>query len=184
MPINFKMDDPIQGAWSLLQLTNDSIVKCAETAFTKVKLTPQQFYVLAAIKNIGDPALPTDVAKWLDRNTNTITLIIDRMEKDGLVSRVRDLKDRRALRLLISARGLKLYEQATKPSHELPKIILSSLSQDELKTLIGLLGKVRQKTFEYRKIEDKVASEASMKEKKHELKNPVKKKVTKTKSKK
>lgn len=176
MPINFKIDDPIQGVWSLLQLTNDSIVKCAETAFTKVKLTPQQFYVLAAIKNIGDPVLPTDVAKWLDRNTNTITLIIDRMEKDGLVSRVRDLKDRRALRLLISPRGLKLYEQATRPSRELPKTILSALSADELSTLINLLEKIRQKTFEYRKIEDKVANEDSMKKKKHELKNPVQKK--------
>ena len=176
MPINFKIDDPVQGVWSLLQLTNDSIVKCAETAFTKSKLTPQQFYVLAAIKNIGDPVLPTDVAKWLDRNTNTITLIIDRMEKDGLVSRVRDLKDRRALRLLISTRGQKLYEQALRPSRELPKIILAGLSADELKTLINLLEKVRQKTFEYRKIEDKVADESSMKKKKHELKVPVKKK--------
>jgi DNA-binding MarR family transcriptional regulator len=182
MPIKFKVDDPIQGVWSLLQLTNDSIVKCAETAFTKVKLTPQQFYVLAAIKNIGDPVLPTDVAKWLDRNTNTITLIIDRMEKDGLVSRVRDLKDRRALRLLISAKGQKLYEQALKPSKELPKVILAGLSADELKTLINLLEKVRQKTFEFRKIEDKVSNEDSMKKKKHELKNPLpKKKATKSK---
>ena len=176
MPINFKIDDPVQGAWSMIQLTNDSIVKCAETAFTKVKLTPQQFYVLAAIKNIGDPVLPTDVAKWLDRNTNTITLIIDRMEKDGLVSRVRDLKDRRALRLLVSPRGQKLYEQAVRPSRELPRIILSALAVDELKTLNNLLGKIRSKTFEYRKIEDKVANEDSMKKKKHELKNPVPKK--------
>lgn len=176
MPINFNIEDPVQGAWSLLQLTNDSTVKCAESAFAKVKLTPQQFAVLAAIKNIGDPVLPTDVAKWLDRNTNTITLIIDRMEKDGLVSRVRDLKDRRALRLLISPRGQKLYDQAVKPARELPKAILSVLSAEELKTLIQTLEKIRQKTFEYRNIEDKVADEDSMKEKKHELKVPLRKK--------
>jgi DNA-binding MarR family transcriptional regulator len=58
-------------------------VKCAETAFAKIKLTPQQFSVSRRYQNIGDPVLPTEVAKWLDRNTNTITLIIDRMEKDG-----------------------------------------------------------------------------------------------------
>jgi DNA-binding MarR family transcriptional regulator len=176
MPINFNIEDPIQGAWSLLQLTTDSTVKCAEAAFAKIKLTPQQFSVLAAIKNIGDPVLPTDVAKWLDRNTNTITLIIDRMEKDSMVERIRDLKDRRALRLVITARGQKLYDQAVKPSRELPKIILSVLTADELKTLIQTLEKIRQKTFEYRKVEDKVTDEDSMKEKKHELKNPARKK--------
>jgi MarR family transcriptional regulator, organic hydroperoxide resistance regulator len=178
MPINFNIDDPIQGAWSLLQLTTDSTVKCAETAFAKVKLTPQQFSVLAAIKSIGDPALPTDVAKWLDRNTNTITLIVDRMEKDGLVERIRDLKDRRALRLVVTSRGQKLYDQAVKPSRELPKIILSALTSEELSTLIPILEKIRQKTFEYRKIEDKVTDEKEIKQKKHELKNPKNKKKT------
>jgi DNA-binding MarR family transcriptional regulator len=176
MPINFNIEDPIQGAWSLLQLTTDSTVKCAESAFAKIKLTPQQFSVLSAIKNIGDPALPTDVAKWLDRNTNTITLIVDRMEKDGLVERIRDLKDRRALRLVVTSRGQKLYEQAVKPSRELPKIIMAALTTNELQTLITILEKVRQKTFEYRKIEDKVTDEKDIKQKKHELKNPGRKK--------
>jgi len=176
MPINFNIEDPIQGAWSLLQLTTDSTVKCAESAFSKVKLTPQQFSVLAAIRNIGDPVLPTDVAKWLDRNTNTITLIIDRMEKDSLVERIRDLKDRRALRLVVTPKGQKLYDQAVKPSRELPKAILSVLTEEELKSLIQILEKIRQKTFEYRKIEDKVADEESMKERKHELKTPPRKK--------
>jgi MarR family transcriptional regulator, organic hydroperoxide resistance regulator len=176
MPINFSIQDPVQGAWSLLQLTTDSTVKCAESAFSRIKLTPQQFSVLAAIKNIGDPVLPTEVAKWLDRNTNTITLIIDRMEKDGLVSRVRDLKDRRALRLLVSPKGQKLYEQALKPSRELPRVILSALTAEELKTLIQILDKIRQKTFEYRKVEDKVTNEKVLKERKRELKNPKTKK--------
>ena len=176
MPINFNIEDPIQGAWSLLQLTTDSTVKCAESAFARVKLTPQQFSVLAAIRNIGDPVLPTDVAKWLDRNTNTITLIIDRMEKDSLVERIRDLKDRRALRLVITPKGQRLYEQAVKPSRELPKAIFSALTEQELKSLILILDKIRQKTFEYRKIEDKVGDEESMKERKHELKTPPRKK--------
>ena len=172
MPINFTIDDPVQGAWTLLQLTTDSTVKCAESAFAKVKLTPQQFSVLAAIRNIGDPVLPTDVAKWLDRNTNTITLIIDRMEKDNMVERIRDLKDRRALRLVITPKGQKLFEQAIKPSRELPKVILSALTDDELKKFIMILEKIRAKTFEYRKIEDKVTDEDSVKERKHELQDP------------
>ncbi len=178
MPVKFKIKDPVQNSWSLLQLTCDSLLKCSESSLFKTnnKLTPQQFSVLAAIKSIGDPVLPTDVASWLDRNTNTITLSVDRMEKDGLVSRIRDLKDRRAIRLVVSPLGQKLYEQAVKPSHEVARTILSVLSKEELEALDKLMEKIRQKSFEYRQVEDKVKDEKDLKKHRPELKEPLKKK--------
>jgi DNA-binding MarR family transcriptional regulator len=137
--------------------SDESITKCEEEEFSKIGVLPQQFHILRAIKYIPGVVTPSIVANWVDRNPNSITLIINRMEKDGLVKRKRDLTDRRALRLIITPKGEELYKRTLKTAlRELPKTILSTLSESELSTLIILLNKVREQTFKLRKIEDKV----------------------------
>ncbi len=163
MPVKFAFGNPILGAWALYRQTYNSITRCEEALFAKLGLTPQQYMVLLAIKYIHGPVTPTDVANWLDRNTNSITLIVDRMEKDGLVTRVRDLPDRRALRLVITPKGKEAFDRATGPGWELIQEIMSCFSEEELKTFIRLLGKMRGKTFEYlniREVEEVQAKDA------------------------
>ena len=156
MAIKLVIDDYKFKAWSLLHYTYISINKCEEELFDKKGLTAQQFAVLMAIKYIQEPVTQTDVANWLDRNTNSITLIIDRMARDGLVKRERDLKDRRAVRLVITPKGQELLEQTRTPAAELYKDMLSCLSEKELVTFTETLEKIIDKSFQYRKITDKV----------------------------
>lgn len=156
MPVRIFLKEPIEDTWLTFHQTYDSITKCKDDVFTTVGLPYQQFIVIGAIKHIGDRATPTNIANWLDRNRNTITLIIDRMEKDGLVKRVRDLKDRRRLRLVITTKGEEKRKGALKPAREISEKLLSVLSPEELSTFATLLRRVREATFEYRNIKDQV----------------------------
>jgi DNA-binding MarR family transcriptional regulator len=63
------------------------------------------------------PVTVTDVAHWLDRKTNVISMLIDRMVKDGLVTRVQDMSNRRSLRLKITPKG----EQTTLTGNKLTR---------------------------------------------------------------
>ena len=149
MPIKFALSHPILKIWILLRQTYISVSKCEEATIAKAGLTLQQYKVLMAIKYINDPVTPTEVARWLDRNTNSITLLVDRMEKDKLVKRLRDLQDRRSVRLVITKKGKEAFERATDPSWELIQQIMSCLSEEELHTLSTLFEKVRERAFEY-----------------------------------
>lgn len=156
MPVRICKGDPIGDAWLLLHQTHDSVIKCEEETFTNVDMSPQQYQVLRAMKYINGTITPTVVANFLDRKPNSITLITDRMEKSGLVKRIRDLEDRRAVRLIVTTEGDKRYEQAGEPANKLPRAILSVLTQEELSTLTRLLQNIRERTFELRNIKDKV----------------------------
>ena len=149
MPVKFAFNNPILRAWLLIHQTYNSVSKCEDTIFAKAGITTQQHAVLMAIKYINDPVTPSAVANWLDRNTNAITLIIDRMESDGMVKMARDLRDRRSLRLVITQKGENLLKQATVPGWELVQEIVSCLSEEELQTFIRLMEKVRGKAFQY-----------------------------------
>ena len=109
-----------------------------------------------AIKDIPDPVLQKAVADWLDRNHNSISLILDRMVRDGLIERARDLDDRRAVRLVISPKGEKIYQQGRHLVSGLVSEIMSDLSDKEIRTFIRILEKIQDKTFLIRSLKDKV----------------------------
>jgi len=149
MPVKFLFDEPRLKAWLLCHQTYNLVLKCEDAVFAKVGLTTQQHAVLMAIKYIQNPVTPSDVAHWLDRNTNSISLIVDRMEKQGLVKRVRDLRDRRSLRLVMTRKGKESFDQATMIGWVLIQEILSGLTAEDLVTLSDLMERIRGKAFEH-----------------------------------
>ena len=156
MPVKLSFNDPMREAALLLHQAVFSIDKCEDKLFREVEVSPKQYSALAAIKHLQDPVTPTDVANWLDRNTNSITLMIDRLEREGLVTRARDLKDRRSLRISITEKGLEAFRRGSKPRRELPREIMSCLNPEELQELNRLLSKVLDKTYEVRNVKEKV----------------------------
>ena len=148
MTVKFVFNQPKLDVWVLCHQTYNLVSRCEEIAFAESGLTPQQHGVLMAMKYIKGSVTVTDVAHWLDRNTNSISTLVDRMEKDGLVKRVRDLRDRRSVRLITTRKGKEKFDQATKSGWKLIEKLLSSFSEEELKTFARLMGKLREKAFE------------------------------------
>ncbi|MGD9116280.1 MAG: MarR family transcriptional regulator [Dehalococcoidia bacterium] len=149
MAVKFGVDSPLLSTWLLIHQTYNLVLKCEDAVFAKEGLTTEHHAVLMAIKLIGSQAIVTDVARFLDRSPNTISLIADRMEKRGLIKKMRDLRDRRLVRLVITSEGNKVFEGANIASWELMRQILSPLSEKEQLVLSDLLETVRQKAFGY-----------------------------------
>jgi len=149
MPIKFEFENPDKGAWVLLRQTYNLIVKCEDRIFSEYGLTTEQHVVLMVIKHIDGPVRPTDVARWLDRSVNSVSMIIDRMVKAGLVRRVRDRKDRRTVFLTITSKAEKAYVLATAAGWGLIQEILSPLSDQDKLALKRLLETLRDKAYDY-----------------------------------
>jgi hypothetical protein len=84
MPVKLRLKNPMLRSWILFQQTTHSIARCEDNLFRKMGMTYQQFVVIMTIKYAPSPVTQTDVYESLDRNDNTISLNIDRMEKAGL----------------------------------------------------------------------------------------------------
>ena len=149
MPIKFEFENPDKRTWILLRQIHNLVTKCEDRVFSEYRLTTEQHAVLMAIKHIDGPVRPTDVARWLDRSVNSVSMITDRMVKAGLVKRVRDRKDRRVVFLTVTSRAEKAYVLASVAGWELIQEILSPLSDEDKHTLIKLLETLRDKTYDY-----------------------------------
>ena len=149
MPIKFKFEDSYKGAWILLRQAYNLILKCEDRVFSEYGLTTEQHAVLMVIKHIDAPVRPTDVARWLDRSVNSVSMIVDRMVKAGLVRRTRDRKDRRTVFVTITSKAEKAFVPATAAGWGLIQEILSPLSDEDRLTLIKLLEALRDKAYDY-----------------------------------
>jgi MarR family transcriptional regulator, organic hydroperoxide resistance regulator len=108
--------------------------------------TFQQFAVLLVMKQMGENANATEMAKMLNKNTNTLSTILDRMEAKGLVKKNRDTEDRRIVYAIMTEKGKKKLVATEKANWELFDKLASSFSLEELKTLNALLEKLIKTT--------------------------------------
>ncbi len=108
----------------------------------KSGLTTAQFGVLEALYNKGDLRIYEIIEKILTTSGN-ITVVIKNLEKDGLVKKNLDPKDKRSTIISITDEGKKIIEDIL-PNHiENISNIFSVLTDEEKVTLINILKKFK-----------------------------------------
>ena len=107
-------------------------------------LSPSQFGVLEVLYHLGSMCQGQIGAKIL-KSSGNITMVIDNLEKHGLVRRVRDVQDRRRITISLTEKGSQLIGQLL-PGHvaaiTAEMSALSPQEQESLGALCRKLGKV------------------------------------------
>jgi MarR family 2-MHQ and catechol resistance regulon transcriptional repressor len=139
MAVNSESKNTDMKLWLLMHRVRDALVLCEESILRKYGLTMEQFAVVAAVKSRGGSLRPTDLAFILERSPNSISMLVDRMVKAGLVKRTRDRIDRRVVRVSLTNRGENALKPATPATWEFIQKILSQLSYKDKHALASLL---------------------------------------------
>ncbi len=132
--------------WVLLSQTRDAIVKVRERELLSQGISERHAQLLFVIKLIGRDATPAKVARWVFREPHTISEILNRMEKQGLIRKVNDLDRKNHVRIEITKKGEDEYRRSFIP-RSIPDI-LSVLPKGEREQFIGSLKKLREAAVE------------------------------------
>jgi DNA-binding MarR family transcriptional regulator len=149
MPKELKNESLSLKAFMSLQQTRDLLFRCEDQAVAEFGITAEQYSVLMAIEDLVEPVRATDIARWLAHKVNSVSMLVDRMVKAGLVERERDLPDRRAVRLFMTSKGKQAFEQATPAVSKLIEDLLSPLANEDKGTLISLLEALEGKALSH-----------------------------------
>ncbi len=145
---DFQIPDPVIDAYVLLLNTSDIVSRYTEIQLSKLGITPTQYTVLVTLKFCPKPPTLTELSQRIFRTKNSLTTVIDNMERDGLVKRIRDSADRRAIRIVATEKGKKLFENVRAPSRELVYNIMSCFAQNDVTQFSRLLRRVRKHTLQ------------------------------------
>lgn len=136
-------DSPEQEATLNILRTNDQFQNRFGKLFRKYGLTSSQYNVLRILRGEGQPMPCLEVAERMIQVVPAITGLLDRLEKQDLVTRRRCTEDRRVVYVSLTDKASKLLSQLDEPVSELHKQLMGHLKRGELKELSRLLEKAR-----------------------------------------
>jgi DNA-binding MarR family transcriptional regulator len=103
-------------------------------------LTPQQGQLLCVL--MAQPYGMSELGAMLGLAKSSLTGLVDRTERNGLVRREPDPRDTRAVRVALTPRGSALAEEFYAETCRRTEQLSAGLSAAERDTLAGLLGRV------------------------------------------
>ena len=110
-------------------------------------LSGKQYNALRAIRRGGSEGeTPSGIGAQMAEPRADVTRLLDRLEREALVERRHDERDRRVVRVLLSKRGKKLLADIDGPLLELHRSQFMHMRQEDLEALSRLLILARSPT--------------------------------------
>ncbi len=113
----------------------------------KAELTGPQLAVIKGLEQIGKLSL-TELSERIRAQNSTVTGIIDRMEREGLVVRERSTEDRRVIQIRLTEKGAAIAREIPVEPMEVFQEALGILSPAETRDLLRILTKVANRVRE------------------------------------
>ena len=128
---------------NLLQAANELTQGVAEL-LKPAGLTPTQYNVLRVLRGAGEEPLTCgEMGDRLIARDPDVTRLLDRLERNGLISRERSEEDRRVVVTRITEKGRRLVDRLDEPVSQLHRDQLGHLGKEKLAALAELLQEAR-----------------------------------------
>ncbi len=136
-PIN---DDDDYNLIALINQTGHAFSLARTRELAARDLSMMRAAVLLVLQVRDNNATPTEISQWLLREPHTISALLDRMERDGLIRRYRDLHKRNTVRVAMTEKGRTAYQESLERQtfHD----VMSVLSEEEREQLRSVMTKL------------------------------------------
>ena len=135
-------DDEDYMLWRLFAQTRNAIHKLRHKELMHYGLTPRKAAILLILLAEKDNVNSYKIAKWLILEHHSVSELINRMEKEGLVNRLHNQDNNgRSIRIRLTDKGLKAAEHASKA--ESFHAVMAILSDKERNQFISVLESLR-----------------------------------------
>ena len=147
------LEDRDFASWVFIARTRDAIFRNRVKELQKHNLSVRQASVLIVLEELDTKATPAEVSKWVFREPHSVSDFLKRMERDGLIKRIKDLKRKNMIRIEVTDKGREAVHNAKKiePVHK----IMAVLSNEEHRQLMAIMQKLWDKALEELRIENR-----------------------------
>jgi DNA-binding MarR family transcriptional regulator len=113
-----------------------------ETALESVGLSPAKYQALDALVKAQQPLALSELAGCLNCVRSNITQLADRLESDGLLERVDDPSDRRAIRAVVTPVGIERHTAGAQIIRTLQEEFAGRISPPDRKIFARVLSEI------------------------------------------
>ena len=136
----FDMENSLEQLLKTIIHTFDSMEEEMKGKSDMVELTSRQIFCIEQIKSLSNPSL-SELAEVMNIAKPSMTVMINRLEKNQLVEKVQSDSDRRTAHLHLTEKGEKAAGLHEELHAKISDILVSDLTESEQEILIVLLNK-------------------------------------------
>jgi DNA-binding MarR family transcriptional regulator len=140
-----KKKDAVVNLYILLDQTDSIVTNAIELELKHLRITQPQVRILTMLSRQNRPVTLDELSIWTLKEFNSVSTLINRMEKKGLVKKTKKSANSKTY-VTLTEKGSKLYHQGV--TERSIHLIFNELSQEERNQLKELLMKVRNTTRE------------------------------------
>jgi DNA-binding MarR family transcriptional regulator len=137
-----KADDPRIVLYSLLDSTRETISKAIDLELAQYQMSSPQVKIMHILAQSDNGMTLDSLAESTVRELNSISTLVSRMQKKGLVTKVRT-KDNQKIYVRLTDKGKDIYNNTV--TEQSIYLIFDALSAEEKKALAALLAKLQLK---------------------------------------
>jgi DNA-binding MarR family transcriptional regulator len=128
--------------WTSFRNLGHLMDRVREKELGKYGLTTSQAGMLHHVRELGDAATPAAIARIQHREATSVSSLLIRMEKQGLVKRTRDMARKNQVRIYLTEKGEQAIANAS--IRESPTRILSQLSDADRQEMTRITDFLRR----------------------------------------
>jgi DNA-binding MarR family transcriptional regulator len=120
------------------------LARYLEIELKRHRVTLIRFNIMSALFKNGGEMTPSEIAEAVFREKNTITAVINKLEREGVVRREPSTNDRRSVKVVITEKGWKEANRLSPIAQELSREALSCLDKQKVEELVETMRTLRE----------------------------------------
>ncbi len=134
---------PLGNLLSIL-MSFEVLARYLEVELKRYEASLIRFNIMSALFINGGEMTPSEIAESVFREKNSITAVINTMQRQGVVRREPSTDDRRSVKVVITDKGWKEANRLNPVAQELSREALSCMDRSQTEELVAIMRKLRE----------------------------------------
>ena len=132
------------GTFLSILMSFEVLARYLEVELRQYDATLIRFHIMSTLFKNGGEMTPSEIAESVFREKNSITAVINTLERQGVVRREPSIDDRRSVKVVITDKGWKEANRLNPIAQELSREALSCLEKERIEDLVDAMRKIRE----------------------------------------
>jgi DNA-binding MarR family transcriptional regulator len=141
---NKRTDKTPLGTLLSILLSFEVLARFLEVELKRYKASLIRFNIMSALFINGGEMTPSEIAESVFREKNSITAVINTLEREGVVRREPSTSDRRSVKVVITDKGWKEANRLSPIAQELSRDVLSCMDKKQVEELVACMRTIRE----------------------------------------
>ena len=120
------------------------LARYLEVELRQYDATLIRFHIMSTLFTNGGEMTPSEIAESVFREKNSVTAVLNTLERQGVIRREPSADDRRSVKVVITDKGWKEANRLNPIAQELSREALSCMEKEKIADLIDIMRKVRE----------------------------------------